>query len=54
MRCAGVYTELKIDIEETDGDIVDAVVTESKISIDWIEEGNSFFALLTSSDGAEY
>ena len=54
MRHNGTYTELEIDIDETDGDITEAVVTESKISIDWVEDGQNFFASLHSTDGIEY
>lgn len=54
MRCSGTYTDLEIDIDETNGDIIEAVVTESKISIDWVEDGESFHASLASSDGVEY
>ena len=46
MRHHGTYTELEIDIDETDGDIGEAVVTESKISIDWVEDDVEFYASL--------
>ena len=54
MRHHGTYTELEIDIDETDGDIREAVVTESKISIDWVEDDVEFYASLHSTDGIEY
>ena len=54
MRHKGTYTELEIDIDETTGDIRDAVVTESKISIDWAEDDVEFYPSLHSTDGIEY
>lgn len=54
MRYNGTYTELEIDIDETDGEITEAVVADSKISIDWVEDGDKFFASLHSNDGIEY
>ena len=49
MRHKGTYTELEIDIDETDGDIRDAVVTESKISTDWAEDDVEFYPSLHST-----
>lgn len=54
MRCIGSFTTLEIDIDEINGDISEAVVTDSKISIDWVEDGENYFASLHSTNGIEY
>jgi hypothetical protein len=51
MRLTGTATELDMDLEEYDYEVVEAVVTAQRIAIDWIENGEKFHVVAVSTDG---
>lgn len=54
MRYAGVVTDLEEDLEDGDAEVREAVVTDTRISLDWDEEHQSFHMQLTSTDGVTF
>jgi hypothetical protein len=51
MKFEGIMTDLEIDIDEYDWEIEDAVLTASKIALDWTEDGEQFHLVAHSKDG---
>jgi hypothetical protein len=51
MRFSGACTELDVDLDEHDYEVVEAVVTSKRIAIDWIEDADKFHVVAISRDG---
>jgi hypothetical protein len=54
LKYFGSITELEIDIDLCDGDVLDAIATENRIALDWEQGGVDFHASLQSEDGVAY
>lgn len=54
MRYSGIVTELDLDLDDYDFDVIEAVVTKDRIAIDWKEDDQVFHVLAHSDDGVTY
>ena len=54
MKYLGAMTELENDFDEGEFDVSDAIISKTKASLEWEEDGLQYHALLSSADGVHY
>jgi hypothetical protein len=47
----GIDVEFDLEIDQYEFEVVEAVVTDKRIAMDWIQKDSKFHLLATSSDG---
>jgi hypothetical protein len=54
VKYSGVITEIEGELEDGDWIVSEAIVTDTRVCIDWIEGVQSFHAKLESDDGVTF